>query len=1458
MREVPASSIPDDIAIVGMACVFPGADSPAGFWQNIVDRVDCISDDPTSWDAHRYCQPGTRALLPVYTPRGGYLGKLSRFNPAKYGVMPAGVDGAEPDQFLALRVAFAALADAGIPDRPLNRDRTGVILGRGVYINRGVLNLLMHGYALDQFLEVLRQLEPERSEDDLVRIRAELQRHLAPYTTEVVPGLMHCSMTGRIANRLNLNGPTYTVDAACASTLVAAEHAIRELRAGRCDAVLVGGVQASSLVFVHQLFCQLQALSHSGLIAPFSAKAQGTLLGEGCGMVLLKRRRDAERDGHLIYALIKEIGISSDGRGAGLLAPRTEGQQLALRRAYEQSGIAPASLGLVEAHGTGIPLGDQTEINTLTACFGTRQGELPTIALGSVKSMIGHLIPASGSASLIKIALALYHRTFPPTLHAEEVHPDLGLDKTPFYLSTETRPWCHGDRETPRRAGINAFGFGGINAHALLEEYTATEETALERLEKQWPAELVVVSAKDPRALRERARSLAAWVRRARGVRLLDIAASCAAEAGDCRLALVVPTVDELAKKLEHAAKLLEQGDRERIQDRSGIFWYREPLARTGRVAFVFPGEGAQYPNMLADLCRQFPEVRQAFDRTDTALQRIGQPPLSRVIFPPPGEAARAESALYQLDGAVVGVAAAERALLALVRRLHVQPDAVVGHSTGEFGAFLAAGAVAFAGAEDLLQAVAAGAENAAWLARSELVPRAVLTSVGGADPAAVRQALTDLGGRVVLAMDNCPHQQILVGDEEAAAALAAALRGKGGLCERLPWGRAYHTDAIVPALPTIEEYYRTLRLGTPRVELWSCTTAERYPPEPAAVHELAVRQWRAPVRFRETIQAMHAAGVRVFVEVGPRGNLSAFVSDTLGKLPHAAIPLDVARRNGLEQLCRAVGMLVAHGVAVDLAALYRPRRPRLLDLNVEPPAEPASEPALTLRMPEVQLSPEVVAWWRASRPGAGKDGTRPEPAKAPEPATRPAAARPGDDLRTRALADYQQTMRQFLETQEKVAHAKFGRGAAPHGVHPVGLDGRGTQANGVQPAGLEKRLQAVAVGKGTNGMSAATPKPHPHPASSAAAPPAAPAAPVLSLEDRLLEIVSQRTGYPREMLDLDANLEADLGIDSIKRVEVIGAFRREVLPALKDPPADSMERMTAAKTLRAIADGVAELLGGGHGGTVMGSTKGAAAALPADYFSRDLSALFGDVVSRDVCTICATWFEGPETSPERARALADALLDAEDRQAFAQLRLPAGPTLSWLLGRAAAKDAVRRHLALEVAPVAVGISADAQGRPRVRVPGRQGPIVSLAHKEQAAVAAAADSDRFAGIGIDLEPLAALDAGVKADGFTEPERERIEAAARQSGAPADHWYLAAWCAKEAVGKALGSGVRGGPRSLEVVQLDPTTGQLSVALRGVMAAAFPEYATGAGTDHRIEVYRRVHQRWMIALCLLAGK
>lgn len=469
VREGPA----DDIAVVGMAAVFARAPDVHTYWKNILAKVDATGDPPEAdaW-AHAVYDPKSASNDRIYCKRGGYLGDLARFNPLRYGVAPLSVDGGEPDHYLALRLAFEALEDAGYHERPFDRKRAEVIIGRGTYINRGWATLFQHGLVLDQTIEILRTLHPEDPPERLEEIRRRLKASLPPFNAETAAGLVPNILTGRIANRLGFMGPNYLVDAACASSLIAVEHGMRDLLAGRCDLVLAGGVQASIPPHLLMIFCQLNALSRKSSIRPFDKDADGTLLGEGGGIVVLKRTRDAERDGDRIYARIRAVGTASDGRGAGVMTPRVEGEELAIRRAYEESGVSPDSVGLIEAHGTGTPVGDLTEVEALKRVFVPRRREPRFCALGSVKSMISHTIPAAGVAGLIKAVLAVYYKVLPPTLNCDEPNPKFGLDKTPFYINTETRPWIHGPPETPRRAGVNAFGFGGINAHAIVEEYT--------------------------------------------------------------------------------------------------------------------------------------------------------------------------------------------------------------------------------------------------------------------------------------------------------------------------------------------------------------------------------------------------------------------------------------------------------------------------------------------------------------------------------------------------------------------------------------------------------------------------------------------------------------------------------------------------------------------------------------------------------------------------------------------------------------------------------------------------------------------------------------------------------------------------------------------------------------------------------------------------------------------------
>lgn len=939
----------EDVAIIGMACIFAGAPNVETYWQNILAKVNAISDPPKEWGGDTVFDPDTTANDRIYCQRGGYLGELSQFSPLDYGVMPRAVDGAEPEHFLALRVAHEAMADAGYLDSPFNREQAAVILGRGSFLNRGVVTALQHGLVVDQTLQLLKQLHPEQYSDaDLALLKQELKASLPPFNAETAPGLVSNIMCGRIANRLDLRGPNYAVDAACASSLIAVDHGIRELLSRRCDLALVGGVSVSTPPIVAMIFCQLGAISRQGQIRPFDQDADGTLLGEGLGMVVLKRREDAERDGDRIYALLKGVGVSSDGNGLALLAPRMEGQELALRRAYAAAGVSPDSITLIEAHGTGTLAGDLTEIRALTNVFGLRRnGTVPRCAIGSVKSMISHTIPAAGIAGLIKTALALHHKILPPTLGFNTPNPKFELEKTNFYINTEARPWVQGASE-PRHAAVSAFGFGGINAHAVLEEYRreanrtgAREETSEQiSLLRQWETELLLLRGESHEQILHAARQLQQRLSAGSTWALRDLAytLNCKSEPAEGCLAIIASTLQEFQKKLGYAIQRLEDPKCIKIQDRSGIFFFREPLCHEGTLAFLFPGEGSQYVQMLSTLCMHFPEVRAAFDRADRVFLANGRELLpSHVLFPPPLHSATAaapeEQALWQMDCAVTAVATADQAIYKLLRHLQIEPQAMVGHSSGEFAALLASGAIVAKDDDEVLQ----HGLNLYRISEemADQVPEALLMTVGAADPHVLATLLRESGGTMQVAMDNCPNQVVLCGSEGVILPAREQLQAQGAICTLLPFNRAYHTPLFYPVCERLIPFFDQLQIVPPQTTLYSCASTRPYPADPAEIRRLALEQWARPVYFRETIEAMYADGVRIFVEVGPRSNLTGFVNDILRDRRYLASASNLPLRNDITQLHFLLGLLAAHGVPMRLDYLYAARQPRTLSLDI-------------------------------------------------------------------------------------------------------------------------------------------------------------------------------------------------------------------------------------------------------------------------------------------------------------------------------------------------------------------------------------------------------------------------------------------------------------------------------------------------------------------------------------------
>ena len=439
-----------EVAVVGMACVFPEAADLAGFWRNLVNGVDAIRQVPADrWPGSRNFDLPPDRDAHIGCSRGGFIPTPFLFDSMRFKVMPNVARSGDIDQFVILQIIDDALRDAGIGDDHPSRARTDVIVGRGGYTSNKAVEIFMRAELLERLQVFLSARLPGLASSDLDAMLEEIKAALPDYDADSMAASIPNLVASRAANRLNLRGAAYNVDAACASSLISVEQAVRRLREGLCDFGIACGVNFTHTPSFWYLFSQLTAVSPSGHIAPFDRRADGLLLGEGAGAVVLKRLSDAQRDGDPIYAVVKGAGSASDGRDVGILAPSSAGQVRALGAAYRDAGVDPDSIGLLEGHGTATSLGDATELRSIKTFFGERKERYATRMLGSVKSMIGHTMPAAGIASFIKTTLALSNKLVPPSLHCEEPHAE--LEDAPFYVNVLPRPWLHGPHHGPLR-----------------------------------------------------------------------------------------------------------------------------------------------------------------------------------------------------------------------------------------------------------------------------------------------------------------------------------------------------------------------------------------------------------------------------------------------------------------------------------------------------------------------------------------------------------------------------------------------------------------------------------------------------------------------------------------------------------------------------------------------------------------------------------------------------------------------------------------------------------------------------------------------------------------------------------------------------------------------------------------------------------------------------------------------
>ncbi|MDB5755687.1 MAG: erythronolide synthase, partial [Massilia sp.] len=624
-EPAPAPSAREPIAIVGMACHFPAAQGLREYWQNIVRGVDAIREvSEDRWSAALLFEPGRVMSDKVYSKWGGFLDDIA-FDPQRYGIAPATLASIEPAQLLTLEVARQALADAGFDRRPFARERTACIIAVAGMNDLGTIYNFRA--LLPHYLDKVADLPDETRRHILDTL---YQHELPKWTEDTFPGILGNVVAGRIANRLDLGGTNFVVDAACASSLAAVEVGIRQLRDGDADVALVGGVDCTNSPLGFMCFSQTYALSPRGRSRPFDASADGIAISEGVGAIVLKRLSDAERDGDRIYAVIKGIGSASDGRNRSLTAPHTPGQVSALTRAYADAGVDPASVTLMEAHGTGTALGDKSELAALGTLLDGAAAA--ACALGSVKSNIGHTKVAAGMAGLIKASLALQHRILPPTIGVEHPVAALQAAGSPLYVNSETRPWLHDGRDHPRYCGVSAFGFGGTNFHAVLAEYTGAYRPADTLSLQPRDVELFAFAGASRAEIEASVQHLLLGLERAPGVDLAQLAFSLYREqhvirrangGQPCRLALAAASVADLREKLMRVRALL--AERTPLGQVPGLC-YRESIGAVGGVCFLFPGQGAQRINMLRELVSGLPALHANF----------AQPQLADLIYPKP------------------------------------------------------------------------------------------------------------------------------------------------------------------------------------------------------------------------------------------------------------------------------------------------------------------------------------------------------------------------------------------------------------------------------------------------------------------------------------------------------------------------------------------------------------------------------------------------------------------------------------------------------------------------------------------------------------------------------------------------------------------------------------------------------------------------------------------------------
>ncbi len=961
----------EPIAVVGLGGIFPDSNSITEFWQNIIEGKDSIDEIPEDrWDISTFYDPDSKTSKnKSYTKIGAFV-KDFEFNSIDFRIPPNIIKHIDPVQLWTLAATKEAWEDAGLHKKDVARDRVSVILANAQGgEHRDTNSSLVYLYDFIRAMEkssVFSNMKKAERKIKVEAIEKEFMKNMPEINEDTMPGELSNIVASRVANRFDFFGPSFTCDAACASSFAAIDTAVKYLREGDADILITGGADRSMNPSTYVKFCKIGVLSKTGS-RPFDAKADGFVMGEGAGILVLKRLSDAIKDLDKVYAVIRGIGASSDGKSKGITAPNPLGQKKAIERAYEKAGYDLSTVSLIEAHGTSTVVGDATELKTLADIWSGKGFQKQSVGIGSIKSQIGHLKSAAGAAGLIKMILALHHNTLAPTINYKEANPNVNLDETPFFVVTEPRKWerprIKGEL-IPRRAGVSAFGFGGSNFHVTLEEFTGNYPDLTAGIESTKPThspekvidpelylkehsdmegDVISISADSLDELKAQAQTLSSDLKKAlkdegEYFRLASFAYDInrildSDKIRTFRLAVSAQKGKEMADLFLLAAENVHSTERMAMLENKGIFFsnpdiltelghLKDGVVHPPKTGFVFPGQGSQYINMLRDVSNKFRAVEDTFIESDEIMTDIIGEPLTNIIFSDEHDSEqdvkRKQNRMTDTEITQPAMITGDIALYRLFKMYDLEPAAVAGHSLGEYGALVASEVMDFKNA--LLASSARGRE----MANIEIEDKGKMASVAAGEKE-VQEILDSIDGYVIVANKNSYSESVISGASKAVEEAVEKLNKKGINTIWLPVSHAFHSEIVAPAKVPLRNFLENREFHSPSIPVLTNVDGSFYPTGrnvKGRVIDILVDQIAGAVEWVKEMEAFYnELDIRFFVEVGTKRALTTTINHIFHNRPHKAVLTNHPKKGGLRTFNEALAHLSACGVKIKWPA---------------------------------------------------------------------------------------------------------------------------------------------------------------------------------------------------------------------------------------------------------------------------------------------------------------------------------------------------------------------------------------------------------------------------------------------------------------------------------------------------------------------------------------------------------